>query len=82
MLLRCGYWRLGRLAQESVDGAKRSEIPAAAAVKHKRAHGTKVQVQVQVQSTGASISKVVLLLFNTTRSRHSELPWLSKHSIP
>jgi len=23
MLLRCGYWRLGRLAQESVDGAKR-----------------------------------------------------------
>jgi hypothetical protein len=26
MLLRCGYWRLGRLAMESVDGAKQKSL--------------------------------------------------------
>jgi hypothetical protein len=33
MLLRCGYWRLGRLAMESVDGAKQSEAPPQQRVK-------------------------------------------------
>jgi hypothetical protein len=28
MLLRCGYWRLGRQAVESVDGAKQKSLKA------------------------------------------------------